>query len=273
MTGAGTETASPTGPASPARGRRHRRPSGAPPPLPRQIGATGKAWLGLAAVAILGLVVLPIVGQPDVAARFETSLLRQLARLRTEWLDDVMRGINAGGSRRGTILLTWGVVLALIALRRWRHLFTLLGSEFVLSLVGRTLIESVARPRPYGVTIIGRWGGFSMPSPPVAVLAVVLVAIVYTLGGPRAAPRWAKWVGRGGHRGVRLRPRLYLAVDHPSDVVYAIILGVAIPLVAFRWFTPNEAFPVTYRRAKKAHLDVEGPRGAPSGGRSRISSG
>jgi tRNA A-37 threonylcarbamoyl transferase component Bud32 len=54
---------------------------------------------------------------------------------------------------------------------------------------------------------------------------------------------------------------MYLAVDHPSDVVYGVILGVAIPLVAFRWFTPNEAFPVTYRRAKKAHLDVTGERG------------
>ena len=36
---------------------------------------------------------------------------------------------------------------------------------------------------------------------------------------------------------------------------------MAIPLAAFRWFTPNEAFPVTYRRGKTAHLDVTGARG------------
>jgi tRNA A-37 threonylcarbamoyl transferase component Bud32 len=55
--------------------------------------------------------------------------------------------------------------------------------------------------------------------------------------------------------------RMYLAVDHPSDIVWAVVLGVAIPLAAFRWFTPNEAFPVTYRRGKTAHLDVTGARG------------
>ena len=32
-------------------------------------------------------------------------------------------------------------------------------------------------------------------------------------------------------------------------------------MVAFRFFAPNEVFPVTYRRAKAAHLDVGGRRG------------
>jgi hypothetical protein len=37
---------------------------------------------------------------------------------------------------------------------------------------------------------------------------------------------------------------------------------VTIPLLAFRWFTPNEVFPITYRRGRGAHLDVGGARGA-----------
>ena len=36
---------------------------------------------------------------------------------------------------------------------------------------------------------------------------------------------------------------------------------MAIPVNAFRFFTPNEVFPVTYRRGKTAHLDVDGARG------------
>ena len=32
-------------------------------------------------------------------------------------------------------------------------------------------------------------------------------------------------------------------------------------MVAFRFFAPNEVYPVTYRRAKAAHLDVGGRRG------------
>ena len=34
-----------------------------------------------------------------------------------------------------------------------------------------------------------------------------------------------------------------------------------IPLLAYRWFTPNEVFPVSYRRGRTAHLDVGGARG------------
>src|SRR6476646_389152 len=55
--------------------------------------------------------------------------------------------------------------------------------------------------------------------------------------------------------------RVYLAVDHPDDVLFGVALGVAIPVAAFRWFTPNEVFPVVYRRGKTAHVDVTGRRG------------
>jgi hypothetical protein len=33
------------------------------------------------------------------------------------------------------------------------------------------------------------------------------------------------------------------------------------PILAFRWFVPNEVFPVSYRRGRTAHLDVGGARG------------
>ena len=126
--------------AMPGRGGRQRRPSGAPPPLPRKIGASGKLWVLLAAVAATGLALLPIVGQPDPAARFETRLLEQLAHLRTGWLTDVMRAINTGGSRWGTTAVAWAVVIALIGFRRWRHLFTFLGSFAVLAAIGSPIV-------------------------------------------------------------------------------------------------------------------------------------
>src|SRR6266511_4077374 len=50
--------------------------------------------------------------------------------------------------------------------------------------------------------------------------------------------------------------RMYLAVDTPTGVLVASIIGVTIPLVAFRLFCPDEVFPVTYRRGRSAHLDV-----------------
>jgi tRNA A-37 threonylcarbamoyl transferase component Bud32 len=56
--------------------------------------------------------------------------------------------------------------------------------------------------------------------------------------------------------------RVYLAQDHPSDIAAGVILGVAVPLAAFRLLTPNDVYPVRYRlRDSPAHLDVTGARG------------
>jgi tRNA A-37 threonylcarbamoyl transferase component Bud32 len=67
----------------------------------------------------------------------------------------------------------------------------------------------------------------------------------------------------GRHRAGRAVGRWpqFLGVDHPSDVLVGAAIGVTIPLLAFRWFTPNEVFPVAYRRGRTAHLDVGGARG------------
>jgi hypothetical protein len=114
--------------------------------------------------------------------------------------------------------------------------------------------------RPLGVTIIGPWDGFSFPSPSVAALAVTLVGMAYALlppGRPRSRGKWAV----GAILLLLGLARMYLAVDNPSDLVAGVVLGVAVPVVAFRFFAPNEVFPVTYRRAKAAHLDVGGRRG------------
>ena len=85
------------------------------------------------------------------------------------------------------------MLIALMVFRRWRHLLTFLGSLAILEWASSSLYDSFARPRPYGVTIIGRWAGYSLPSPPVAALAAVLVGIIYTLvvpGRPRTIGKY-----------------------------------------------------------------------------------
>ena len=44
-------------------------------------------------------------------------------------------------------------------------------------------------------------------------------------------------------------------------MLFGVALGVAVPVAAFRYFTPNEVFPVAYRRGRTAHVDVGGRRG------------
>lgn len=71
----------------------------------------------------------------------------------------------------------------------------------------------------------------------------------------------AKWVV-GAFVGALGIARMYLGVDHPTDVLAGVVVGVTIPLLGFKWLTSNEVFPVTYRRARTAHLAIEGRRAA-----------
>jgi tRNA A-37 threonylcarbamoyl transferase component Bud32 len=250
------------GPSSAVRqDRRRRRPTGAPPPLPKAVGRTGKVWL-VALVALMGWVIVLFVSPAArrLTDRIDSAALRQIARLRTEWLTDVMTAIDRIGTGWTLTVLALGTIVLQMVFRRWRHLFTFLASIVVLDVVGSIVYYNFSRPRPYDVTAIGRWAGYSFPSPPLGYLAVVFVAMVYSLvpaGRPR---RWAK-LAAGAALGALACARMYLGVDHPFDAIVALALGVAIPLVAFRMFTPNDIVPVTYGRGKTAHLDVGGKRG------------
>ena len=248
-------------PATARRTRRRRRPSGAPPPLPRSIGTTGKGWLTILVLLVVWMVVtLLSPWARRVTDRVDAALLRAIARWRTDWLTDVFRAVDRVATGWTMFYVAVGLIVAMVILRRWRHLFTFLGSVLVLIVVGAPLIDAYSRPRPYDVTAIGRWQGYSLPSVPAAVVSFTIVGIVYTMVVPGRPRTIAKYVGIGVGA-VFIFARLYLGVDHPFDVLVGVALGVAILLNAFRFFTPNEIFPVTYRRSKTAHLDIDGRRG------------
>src|SRR5207247_4190966 len=154
------------------------------------------------------------------------------------------------------------LAFALVALfRRWRHLIVFLVSLAVLDIVFPLLYGLAARPRPFSVTAIGHWEGYSSPSQPVAALTAILLGVAYMLIVP-GRPRWYAKVSIAAIVVAVGLIRIYLGIDHPSDIVFAAILGVAIPLALFRAFAPNDAFPVRYgKRGKSAHLDVGGRRG------------
>jgi tRNA A-37 threonylcarbamoyl transferase component Bud32 len=242
-------------------GRRYRRPSGEAPPLPRELGRSGKFWIVM--VVYFGSVLIGVVFfQPlgGIFDRFDTLRLRWIASLRNDSLTDVMLFVNLLASRWTIRALRWGTIAALVGFRYWRHLFVFLGSMLATELVAYQISVLLGRSRPLGITIIAPWEGYSMPSRPVVGLAASLVGITYALVVPGRPREISKWIV-GGLILVLVFARLYLAVDHPTDAGFGAIMGVAIPLVAFRWYTPNDVFPVTYRRGKAAHLDVGGKRG------------
>ena len=253
----------PTVPPGPAdrKARRQRRPTGAPPPLPHPVPITTTAWLLLVAVVLAGAFLAsqhtPWLRLDD---RFSTWVLRWLAGMRTPWLTDVASGINVAGSGWGATVLGLSVVALTMAFRRWRHLLVFLGSVLFLEIVGTMIYFGLSRPRPYGVPIIGSWGGYSGVSPPVAVVTIFLMGAVYCLAVPGRPRSWTK-AAVAAVVAVFGLARLYLGLDHPGDVLLAVAFAVAIAVTAFRFFTPNEVFPVAYRRGRTAHVDVTGRRG------------
>jgi tRNA A-37 threonylcarbamoyl transferase component Bud32 len=104
------------------------------------------------------------------------------------------------------------------------------------------------------------WGGWAMPSVQVAYLTAILMGVLYTLVPEGRWRNTGKWVAAGLITLVALA-RMALGADAPTDVLVGVGIGVTIPLLLFRRFTPNEAYPVAYRQGRSAHLDVGGARG------------
>ena len=251
------------GAAEPAVGkaRRQRRPTGAPPPLPHPVTISARTWLVLVAVSLAAAFVAaqrtPWLRVDDRAG---TWVLRQLAAVRTPWLTDVANGINGAGSGWGASVLGLSVVALAMAFRRWRHLAVFVGGLVFLDVVGELVYNGLSRPRPYGVPIIGGWAGYASASPFVGVLTFYLLGIVYCLAVPGRARSRARAAAAAAVAVFGLA-RLYLGVDHPDDVLLGAAFAAAIAVTAFGYFTPDEVFPVAYRRGRTAHVDVTGRRG------------
>jgi hypothetical protein len=99
-----------------------------------------------------------------------------------------------------------------------------------------------------------------MPALHVTFLAIALVSVLYTLVPEGRWRNTGKWVVTALVTLTAIG-RMALGADGPADVLVGVALGVTIPLLTYRWFAPNEAFPITYRRGSGAHLDVGGARG------------
>jgi tRNA A-37 threonylcarbamoyl transferase component Bud32/membrane-associated phospholipid phosphatase len=190
---------------------------------------------------------------------WDDAVVGWLAGLRLPGLTRLMEAIVASTGSVGMVgALRWATVVALLVLRRFRHLVVFVGSFLAVLLVVR--LATVDRPRPFGVDLRGSWGGWAMPSRPVAILAATLVGVLYTLVPVGRWRQLGKWVATGLVAAFAVA-RVHLGVDAPTDAIVGAVIGVAVSVVAYRLFVPNEIFPVAYKRGRSAHLDVDGRRG------------
>ena len=146
-------------PAETRRERRHRRPTGEAPPLPRHVEATGVWWL-VAAVGLIALSLLVFtVGRYGFGVSFsvvDNWTLERLAALRTPELNRLMLAVSA---LLGTI---WTVKV--LAWTTWSCWPCPSGSGTCWlgwsrcrssALATMVLTAAVGRPRPFGVAIAG----------------------------------------------------------------------------------------------------------------------
>jgi tRNA A-37 threonylcarbamoyl transferase component Bud32/membrane-associated phospholipid phosphatase len=246
-----------------ARSQRRRRPTGAAPPLPYRLQTSGIGWL-VAALVLVGLTLAIFArglhGPAVTATVIDDAVVGWLADLVGPGAAPFLRGVARVSSWTVLYTASYGLLLALAVLRRWRHLLV----WFIAVQLGSNLVVVLAmithRPRPFGVDIRASWGGWALPSVQVAFLTAILVGVLYTLVPEGRWRNTGKWVAAGLITVVALA-RMALGVEAPTDVLVGVGIGVTIPLLLFRRFTPNEVYPVAYRRGRSAHLDVGGARG------------
>ena len=142
-------------------------------------------WL----VALVVLLTLSIVvfagglrGPAVTVTVLDDAVVRWLAGLDTPGLAATWRVLAFLGSWWVLNILGFGLVLALLALRRFRHLIVVLIVTQLLTMVLYDWVGPMAqRPRPVGVDIRTGWGGWALPSVQITSLAATLVIILYTL--------------------------------------------------------------------------------------------
>ena len=239
---------------------RRRRPSGERPPLPRDLSRSGRWWSWAFVGVIVYWLVLVFTDAELVIDRFDHAVLREIVELRRPSLTDLFVELQAAGGEQAILALRWMALIPALLYSRYRHALVFVGCILVSTWLTTNLSYGFGRPRPLDVQILGEWTGFSHPSAVVVDAAVALLGFTYLLV-PRGRWRgYAKWA-TGVALALLVVDRLYLAVDNPTDVLLGLVLGVSLPLIAFRMLVPNEAFPITYKRGRAAHLDVGGVRG------------
>jgi tRNA A-37 threonylcarbamoyl transferase component Bud32/membrane-associated phospholipid phosphatase len=239
---------------------RRRRPSGERAPLQYELKRTGWVWLVLGAVVVVMWVVLLASSIADpLVQNADDSLLRWFEAHRGARWTTAATAVSLIGSPWLILALRWFTIGVLVLYKRWRHLIAFTAIVIMVRTGVSLMSTALGRTRPTVVSVIGHWVGYAHPSRPVATLSVTTIAMSFALL-PKGRWRDVAITAAAGAIAALALAEVYLGVSHPSDVIAAVIVGVAAAVVTLRMTCPDKLFPITYRRTETAHLELDARR-------------
>lgn len=234
------------------RPRLRHRPVGEPARLPRDLSGFAKWWIGVAVLLAVGY----------VGAR-ATGRLGELQRTLDASVSDLLRDQTGGALGRAgraidralpwalLLALRWSIVVALVVFKRWRHL-----AVFVATVA---IVTAVARWFPTA-GVVGT-GVAGQPSEAVAGVAVTMLGAVYGLA-PGGRARRLSLIATAIALAVLSVELIVTSENTVSEVAIGSAIGVSISFIAYRFFTPEAVFPVSYGFRRTAHLELTAARSA-----------
>jgi membrane-associated phospholipid phosphatase/tRNA A-37 threonylcarbamoyl transferase component Bud32 len=235
--------------------RRSRRPSGDPPPLPRDWNRHNvTAMVAFAAFVIAWLASYTVSGSSPVQ-RLDQDLVELAARLRTGSIVRAAQIVNGLDRPMWLNSLALATVVGAIALRRFRRAFVQLGVLLVAFELADLAAVAVDKPRPFQVEIIGRWAGYGAPSISGAYLAAILIGGAFCFL-PAGRPRWLAGGVTMAFAALLAVAKAVLGTSTPLSVLAGAALGALVVVAAFSTLAPDQVFPMRLR-GRAAHLDLD----------------
>ena len=155
-----------------------RRPSGEPPPFPREDHWTRWIWV-LAAVLLLGVALNGLIQATDLIQTADQKVLTLGARSRTPALTRVAKLGDLLTAFVVVMALRLAIVVVLVVYRRFRHLVVFLATLVVTDwVVVRLLLVELPRPT---VPVLVHADIYTFPSRPMSALAITLYAACFVL--------------------------------------------------------------------------------------------
>ena len=241
-----------------------RRPSGEPPPLPHDLDAAALSWAAVFGLWVLVWAWFFLFGDADLGTwitKYDLKAMAPIVNNRSDWLTPGSLWLNRFTQHWAIPLFGWTTIAVGLATRRFRHLLIHIGVLTVIAALWAIVAAEIQRPRPVNVEIIGHWDSYAHPSRPFALLTPIVAALVLVTTPP-GRPRRYGWLATGTVFAILGYAQIYVGVEHPTDIVVSICMGIAITLLAFRVLAPESAFPITYRRSNSAHIEITAARNA-----------